>query len=104
MDRSYFCRWCRLGFERNSARVAHQMFCYNDKLRFAKKEINTVTPKMAFDLVELRAQLDRSKGLAVSRDCDEKKRTGETPHFVCEICGASLVQYFGCKNPSCNLK
>ena len=104
MDRSYFCRWCRLGFSRNSARVAHQMFCYNDKLRFAKKEINTVTPKMAFDLVELRAQVDRSKGLTVSKDCDGKKRTGEIPPFVCEICGASLVQYFGCKNPSCNLK
>ena len=104
MDRSYFCRWCRLGFTRNSARVAHQKFCYNDKLRFAKKEINTVTPKMAFDLVELRAQLDCSKGLTVSNNCDEKKRTGEIPPFVCGICGASLVQYFGCKNPSCNLK
>ena len=80
------------------------MFCYNDKLRFAKKEINTVTPKMAFDLTELREQLNRSNGKIISRSRDEKKDAGEIPQFVCEVCGASLFQYFGCKNPSCNLK
>jgi len=104
MDRGFTCRWCEYLFIRKVSRDNHQSSCVSSE-KFSKREVNMFGMSSALDVADLCSQLS---GLGIIRtivkngveeDCKDK-----CLGFTCEVCGAVLVQFFGCKNLSCNLK
>ena len=104
MDRGFSCRWCEFLFIREVSRDDHQLSCVSRE-KFSRREVNMFGMNSVLDVADLCSQLSGLRVLrTIVKDGVKEDEKDGCSVIKCEICGAVLVQFFGCKNLSCNLK
>ena len=105
MNCDILCKWCGIGFTSEVSRIGHQLLCARNSSKFAKRDINVIVPRLKLDVSDLCLQLRSLENLRSVAKVDVGEQcTNDSHQLRCDICGALLVQYFGCGNFSCNLK